>query len=444
MAATDSTDLRSQIAHLYRRAGFGARPDELDAAVAAGYQATVDRLLDFGAPDPGVDGMAPPALTPYTAPTAPPAGQTPAQAQAAMQATQQDIRQQTQTLAFWWLDRMAAAQNPLREKLALFWHGHFATSVQKVRDADLMYAQNQLFRTMGAGNFEALAKAVAGGPALMVYLDSNQNRKASPNENMSRELLELFTVGIGNYTEDDIKNGARGLTGLLVNRLTGTVTLNRAQHDEGSKTYLGSTGNFTPDDIVHLAVSSPASAPYITSKVWSHFARPGKPDDPVVKDLAPAFAKDLDVTKLLRAVVLHPEFLAAATRTGLVKQPIEYVVGAYRATGQTPSAAQGVLAQLTALGQEPFTPPDVGGWPQNTYWLNTSFSLSRLRFAASVAARANVAALAGASAADRPQAIANLLSVDGWSPTTKAALAKAPDPRSMLTLALVAPEYVLA
>jgi uncharacterized protein (DUF1800 family) len=438
----DRDDTRSRIAHLYRRAGFGARPDELDAAATAGYEATVDRLLDFAAPDPGVDGMAPPAVTPYAAP----GDSVPAdQRVAAQQAAQQQLRQQVVDVSTWWLDRMVAAQNPLREKLTLFWHGHFATSVQKVKDAELMLAQNQTFRTLGAGNFETLAKAVAGGPALMVYLDSNQNRKASPNENMSRELLELFTVGIGNYSEDDVKNGARGLTGLLFNRLTGNVTLNKAQHDDGVKTYLGNTGAFTPDDIVHLAVSSPASAPYITSKIWSHFARPGKPDDPVVKELTPGFARDLDVSKLLRAVFLHPEFVTAASRTGLVKQPIEYVAGTLRALGQKPSDAKAVLAELVALGQEPFTPPDVGGWPQNTYWLNTSFSLSRLRFASAVAQKANVAALAKASAPDRPAAAAALLAVDGWSATTGAALAKAAnDPKAMLTLALVSPEYVLA
>lgn len=440
----DTDETRSRIAHLYRRAGFGARPDELDAAVAAGYEATVDRLLDVGAPDPGVDAMAPPSVSPY-APPGNDASLTPDQRQAALKAAQQQLRQETQDLSTWWLDRMVAAQNPLREKLALFWHGHFATSVQKVKDADLMYVQNQTFRTMGAGNFEALAKAVAKGPALMVYLDSNQNRKASPNENMSRELLELFTVGIGNYTEDDVKNGARGLTGLLVNRQTGNVTLNKAQHDDGAKTYLGSTGAFTPDDIVHLAVSSPASAPYITSKIWSHFARPAKPDDPVVKELAPGFAKDLDLAKLLRAVFLHPEFVAPATRTGLVKQPIEYAAGTLRALGQKPSDVKAVLQLLDALGQEPFQPPDVGGWPQNTYWLNTSFSLSRLRFAALVAQRATVPSITKAAAADRPNAAATLLSVDGWSPTTAGALAKAAgDPKAMLTLALVAPEYVLA
>ena len=448
-SSTSDNEVRSRIAHLYRRAGFGARPDELDAAVAAGYEATVDRLVDLGAPDPAADALAPPALTPYDAgaAAAQAAGQgagTPAQ-QAARQAAQRTARQEMQKLSLWWVGRMAAAQVPLREKLALFWHSHFATSVLKVKEPTLMYAQNQAFRTLGGGSFTALARAVVEGPALMVYLDANQNRRASPNENLSRELLELFTLGIGNYTEGDIKEGARGLTGLLVNRQTGAVTVNRAEHDQGTKTYLGRTANLAPDDVVATACASPACAPYVASRVWSHFARPAAPNDPVVVDLARDFAKDLDVGRLVRAVFLHPEFSTPASRSGLVKQPIEYVAGTLRALGRPTGTDASVLAQLNTLGQSPFEPPDVGGWPQNTYWLNTSFSLSRLRFAAAIAARADVSALASAPAAERPAAAAHLLSVDGWGPSSAEGLAKAAnDPRALLTLALVTPEYVLA
>jgi uncharacterized protein (DUF1800 family) len=231
----------------------------------------------------------------------------------------------------------------------------------------------------------------------------------------------------------------------MVNRQTGAVNVNRAQHDDGAKTYLGRTAALAPDDVVAAACASPACAPFVASRVWGHFARPARADDPVVTELARDFARDLDLARLLRAVFLHPEFVAPATRTGLVKQPVEYVAGTLRALGQKPSAVKGLLAELDALGQEPFQPPDVGGWPQNTYWLNTSFSLSRLRFASAVAQKADVSSLASVPVADRPRAAATLLSVDGWSPTTAAALATAAsEPKALLTLALVAPEYVLA
>jgi uncharacterized protein (DUF1800 family) len=434
---TSPADLRSRIAHLYRRAGFGARPDELDAAVAAGYQATVDRLCDLAAADPAADALAPPTLTPYSV--------TASSDRATVLAAQQAARKGTVALSLWWLDRMVAAQVPLREKLALMWHSHFATSVQKVKDPGLMLAQNQALRSLGGGDFLALARGVVEGAALLEYLDANQNRKASPNENLSRELMELFTLGIGNYTEGDVKEGARGLTGLMVNRQTLAVNVNKAQHDDGSKTYLGKTAAFAPDDIVATAATSPASATYVAAKVWGHFARPAGPGDPVVAELAAGFAKDPDVGRLVKAVFLHPEFVTPATRTGLVKQPIEYVAGALRAVGRRAGTDASLVAQLTALGQAPFQPPDVGGWPQNTYWLNTSFSLARLRFASALASKADVSALSAAAPGDRPAAAARLLSVDSWGPSTAEALAGAAgDPRALLTLALVAPEYVLA
>jgi uncharacterized protein (DUF1800 family) len=258
-------------------------------------------------------------------------------------------------------------------------------------------------------------------------------------------MLELFTLGIGNYAESDVKEGARGLTGLTVDRRAATVTVSRAQHDDGAKTYLGRTADLAPDDVVAAACASPACAPFVAAKVWSHFARPGPPDDPVVAGLARDFARDLDVGRLLRAVFLHREFSAPGTRTGLVKQPVEYVAGTLRALGLTAGGNGQVLPQLAALGQVPFQPPDVGGWPQNTYWLNTSFSLSRLRFASAAAQRADLRSIAAAPPAERPRAVAGMLSVDTWGRATAGALAKAAgDPKALVTLAVVAPEYVLA
>jgi uncharacterized protein (DUF1800 family) len=334
----------------------------------------------------------------------------------------------------------------LRERLTLFWHDHFATSVDKVKEPELMYRQNQIFRSQGAGNFEALAQSVAKDPAMLVWLDANENKKGKPNENFARELLELFLLGIGNYSENDVKEAARAFTGWQYQRRTGVFSVTPSLHDADAKTVFGQTGNFGGEEIIHLAVAQPASAPYITSKLWSGFARPVEVDDPVVRQLQPGFARDLDVGNLLRAMFLHPDFVAPATRTGLVKQPIEYVVGTLRALNLRAAAAGAALPQtLDALGQQPFAPPSVGGWPQNGYWLTTSFALARLRFASTVAAKAKLDTVASASPADRPAAVARLLSVDGWGPATSAGLAKvADDPRALLAIALVAPEYVLA
>jgi uncharacterized protein (DUF1800 family) len=420
-------DLRSRVAHLYRRAGFGARPEELDAAVADGYEAAVDRLLDLAAADSGAAAVAAPTFS-STGP-----------------ADQRARREESRALTQWWIDRMVLSTTPLRERLTLFWHDHFATSVQKVKDPALMYRQNEIFRAQGAGNFEALAQAVAKDPAMLVWLDANENRKGSPNENFARELFELFVLGIGSYSEDDVKEAARAFTGWQYRRQTGAFALAPAQHDGGRKTVFGQTGNFGGEDVIRLAVGLPASAAYVTSKVWSGFARPAGPSDPVVRELATGFARDGDVGKLLRAVFLHPEFVAPASRSGLVKQPIEYVAGTLRALGLRAGSVGSLQQTLDGLGQQPFAPPSVGGWPPNGYWLTTSFALTRLRFASTVAARARVDGLASAAPADRPAAAARLLSVDGWGPSTSAALAKvAGDPKALLTIALVAPEYVLA
>src|SRR5665213_2344116 len=188
---------RSTIAHLLRRTGFGPTAAEVDAAVARGYTATVDQLLDFSAPDPA-DAVPPPTFAPFQ-----PLGAsqlTTAQRQAAQKQRASEVR----ALQVWWLNRMATTAHPLREKLTFFWHGHFATSVDKVQRADLMYRQNQIFRSSGAGDFEVLTQAVAKDPAMMIWLDTRTDKLAHPNENFARELMEIFTLGLGNYTEDAV------------------------------------------------------------------------------------------------------------------------------------------------------------------------------------------------------------------------------------------------
>jgi uncharacterized protein (DUF1800 family) len=447
VAAADAVaDTRSRIALLYRRAAFGARPDELDAATAAGYDATVDQLIAgaTATTDPGADETALPSFAPPLR-----AAQLPSDPQARRAAQLQEQktqRDEAMALGQWWLDRMVTSTAPLRERLTLFWHGHFATSVQKVKLAELMYRQNQIFRTKGSGSFETLAQTVATDPAMLIWLDANDNRAQSPNENFAREFFELFTLGIGNYSEADIKNAARAFTGWQYRPATDTVALVPSLHDGGTKTVLGQTANLGGPDVITLAVREPASAAFVASKLWSHFARPATSTDPVVKDLAAGYARDLDLANLLRAIFRHPEFTATATRTGLVKEPIAYVAGTLRALGlRAASPGVNAMATLNALGQAPLAPPNVGGWPQNGYWLTTSFALTRLRFATAVVQRADLGVVTSASTTDRPAAAARLLGIEGWGSATAGALTKAAgDPKAMMSLALVSPEYLLA
>jgi len=428
-------DPRSALAHLYRRAGFGARPEQLDAAVRAGYAATVDRLLDPRAHDPAAAAVEPPSL---------PLLERPGKGadRAAKTSARQQARRQATELTLWWLQRMVAADNPLPEKLTLFWHGHFATSIRKVHQAGLMERQNRLLRTMGAGPVEALTLAVARDAAMLVWLDGNQNRSQHPNENFARELMELFTVGIGNFTEADVKAVARAFTGWRVDRRSGEVRFAPARFDPGPKTIQGQTGAWGAADAVRVLTHSPAAAGFVAARMWSFFARPVGIDDPVVTELARGYAGHRDAGLLVRAVLTHPDFTSPATRTGLVKTPVEYVAGTLRALRLDPDNQ--TLGVLRRLGQVPFAPPSVGGWPANAAWLTTASSLERLRFARACAAKADLSAVADEPAGERPAAAAHLLGVDRWGPTSAAALAAAArDPELLVALALVTPEHVL-
>ena len=434
--------LTCKLAHLHRRAGFGARPDELATAAAAGYEATVERLLDRTVPDPAADALVPPTVTPVLVSTVETLEER--KARTAQRAENRRL------ITTWWLERMIAAQSPLREKLVWFWHTHFATSIEKVREAQPMLAQNQLFRTLGAGNFETLAQAVAKDGAMMIWLDSNQNRKGAPNENFARELMELFTIGIGNYADLDVREAARAFTGWRTDRIDGVFHLQPNQGDAAPKTVLGQVLN-TGEQVVTLLARHPAAARFVAAKIWSRFAWPVRPDDPIVSDISASFANDGDVTGLVRRVLLHPLFDSPTARQGLVKEPVEYVVGTLRSLNMSASsldlASPTAMRALQQLGQVPFEPPSVGGWPQNGYFVSTATSLARLRFANTVANTASptqLGWLTGSAAAQRPDAIARQLAIDGFTPATIAALnSPSLNPKQQLAIALVSPEYVL-
>jgi uncharacterized protein (DUF1800 family) len=275
----------------------------------------------------------------------------------------QDLAGQVSFLERWWLSRMARAERPLTEKMALFWHGHFATSVDKVTYPGLMLTQNQIFRTMGLGNFEALVTAVSEDPAMLVWLDTRSDVKAHPNENFARELMELFTLGLGNYTETDVREAARAFTGWTFDSTTFTFKVTASQHDNGIKTVRSQTGNLSGQDVIHQVTDDPGSARFVAAKVWSHFAYPVAPSDPVLDPLVAAYGRDLDIAALVRSVFLHPAFRSPAARTGLVKTPVEYVVGVMRALNLAPEYSM-VTSTLSSLGQVPFHPPSVAGWPR--------------------------------------------------------------------------------
>jgi uncharacterized protein (DUF1800 family) len=424
------------VALLLRRTGFGTTGPEVEAATARGYEATVDALLAPGA-DPGATATPPPDLGGGPARVPKP------EDKAARRAYARELKADSQALALWWLDRMVQVRNPLVERLTFTWHGHWATSLQKVRSPAMMLTQNETLRRLGRGDFRELARAMVRDPALLVWLDGQRNRKGKPNENLARELMELFTLGVGHYAEADVREAARALTGWRVNRAAATAAPVPGQHDDGAKTVLGVTGDLDDRGLVDLLTARPESAAFVATRLWSRLGSASLPPATLAR-LVSAYGPGRDVTALLRALFLDPAF--RADRSSLIATPVEYVVGVHRALRLTVPrdgrAGTELLATLTALGQVPFRPPSVGGWPGGVAWLSTAATRERLTFAAAAAKRADLDAVAAAT--DRPAAVAGLLGVEKWTDRTLGALRDAAaDPPRLVTLALVSPEYVV-
>jgi uncharacterized protein (DUF1800 family) len=281
---------------------------------------------------------------------------------------------------------MVTTTSPLQEKLAYFWHGHFATANRKVGDSLLMYRQNALFRANAAGNFRDLVHQMALQPAMVIWLDNDPNVVGSPNENFARELMELFTVGVNQYTQADISAAARAWTGH--NTLDGDrrqYHFYPGRHDNGNKTFMGVTRNWDgPEIIDHLlqgnATKKRVAARYIAKKMWSFFAYPNV-ESSVLDTLENAFYDaDLDVTELLRTIFNHPSFMSTRAKQALVRSPVEWVVACLRGIGMTATDANPQW-WMPEMGQQLFEPPNVAGWEQNAYWLGTMGVWARANWA---------------------------------------------------------------
>jgi uncharacterized protein (DUF1800 family) len=416
---------RRVVSHLLRRLSFGPTADEVDTAAVAGYDATLAALLRPAAP------VRLPELAPDPSALLD-AGATREQKQRA----RREQREQVAVAVRWWLARMAGGG--AAEKLTFFWHGHWATSARKVRSAHLMLAQQATLRRYGTGDTGPLVRAMLRDPALIIWLDGQKNTRKAPNENLAREVMELFTLGLGAYSEADVKAAAAVLTGWQVDRRTGAARLVPQRHDDRPVTLLGRTGTFDADSFADALVRSDKHIPFLASRLWARYAGTTTP----VPSLA---AGGRNSTALIRAMCQAPEFIATAGT--LVKQPVEWLVGAIRQLGvplgDLPDAEQQrMVTVLRALGQVPFAPPSVGGWPAGTAWLTTSATAVRLSAGQQIAALASAAA-DSLTGGDRLEALAALLVVDAWTDRTYAALRDVKDPRRLLTLGLASPEYAV-
>ncbi len=286
-------------------------------------------------------------------------------------------------LQAWWFERMASTPRPLQEKMALFWHGHFATSAQKVKSSAANYQLNSLFREHATGNFKSLTIAAGQSPAMLRYLDNVQNVKGSPNENWARELMELFTLGVGHYTEDDIKNSARGFTGWGTGG-EGGFRFREDQHDFGPKTFMGKSGNFDGWDVINIIFEQPAAAEFIARKLWSYFAYEN-PKPEIVAPLAALLREnDYEIAPLLEAMFLSKDFYSAKAIGTQIKSPVQYLIqlADHLALESPPYVA---LARASAqLGQNVFFPPNVAGWAGGRAWINANTLLTRYNLSRSI------------------------------------------------------------
>jgi uncharacterized protein (DUF1800 family) len=370
-------------AHLLSRAGFGGTPDEIERTRQKGLAVAVRNLVDM---DSDAANLPPPA---WAHPRNIRAQRMEIKAARDrgenFQSKVREVRMmegdEMIDLRRWWLDRMLNGPAPLLEKMTLFWHGHFATSIQKVRDAYWMWLQNDTLRRNALGNFSALVKKISRDPAMMIYLDLQQSRQEHPNENWARELMELFTVGIGNYSEQDIRESARAFTGYRIDFTTQQFRFAPLQQDHRSKTFMGRTGNLNGDDLIDMLVSKPACAQFIGRKLWRFFAE----DDPstaVVDSVAATIRKhNFEMRPVLRDIFTSAEFYSDRVMGNQIKSPVQYIVQTSKllnGPSPPPLAVQNAMRQM---GQILFAPPNVKGWDGGKQWISTSTLLFRYNFA---------------------------------------------------------------
>jgi uncharacterized protein (DUF1800 family) len=347
---------RRELGHLLRRAGFGAGPADLDAALGLGYDATLERLL---APETVADDDTEARL-------------------AALDVDQSRL----DGVRLAWLQRMLLTRRPLQEKMVLFWHGHLTSGAAKIggrRAPPLFQQQLALFREHALGNWRELLHGISRDPAMLAYLDNRQNHKGAPNENYARELLELFTLGIGNYSERDVKAAARAFTGWTTAR-DGAFTVDEAQHDDGPKTIFGRTGSWDGDDVIDLILEQPAAAPFLARKLFVFFAY-DDPEPAVIERLAAVFrGSGYSLRALVGAILRSPEFRSERAYRARIKSPVELAIGSLKLLGAN-SVPPDLPTVLQRMGQDLLNPPSVKGWDGGPAWITAMALLERFNYA---------------------------------------------------------------
>lgn len=377
---------RVKLAHLLNRTGFGATPGEVDAWSNLTCAQAVDRLVDWeSTPDPlvppawinDVDSLLEKREEYRRLPEA--------ERREKVKEVQKELRRNLEDLRTWWLEAMWRTPRPLQEKLALFWHGHFATSAEKVKQPWFMWKQNQLFRENANGNFRKLLVEVARDPAMLIWLDGRQNKAGAPNENFARELMELFTLGEGHYTEKDIQESARAFTGWVAGGPKRKDSfLIRMRHDNGTKTFMGQSGNFADTDIIDIILQQPQAARFMARKIWTFFAYEN-PEPEALDALSETFRKsNYELKPLLKQMLLSREFYSEKSMHTQVKSPVVWMIGTFKnlEVSKMPRLLPSMTLRL--MGQDLFAPPSVKGWDGGRTWISTNTLLLRNNLASAM------------------------------------------------------------
>ncbi len=373
--------------HLLFRAGFGGSPAEVEKLQAMGLAKAVEYLVDFqgqadvqiALPTGQVQQLDPKALAKLD----------PKERQKIAQQNRRNDFQYMQDIREWWVKRMVNSPRPLEEKMVLFWHSILASDYRTVRNAQAMLGQNQLFREHAAGNYGKLLHGVPRDPAMLRYLDNNKNVKGKPNENLAREIMELFSMGEGQgYTEKDIKEAARALTGYNYNPKTWEFIFNDKAHDKDPKTIFGKTGNWNGDTLVDLILEQPATSKFVAKRLFTYFVQ-DEPDEAAIEQMAKVL-KDSNYAlgPTLKTLFMSEYFYSPKAMGNLIKSPVQLVVGTLRTLGIREANPSQVAVAVKAMGQELFEPPNVKGWDGGKEWVNSATLFARQNFAVLMVSRA--------------------------------------------------------
>ncbi len=434
--SSDMNEQRLETSRLLQRFGFGPRPGEYAQAIKAGVTATRAKVLTVPAVDAGAAQVIDPEITDL--------GKRPAANSKEIVPFSIAMRFQTQQMTLWWLDRMAMSDHGLTERMTWFWHGHWATALQKLNYAMPMFNQNKTFRTYCLGNFKDMSRAMINDGALQYWLDGQDSTLKSPNENLGRELMELFVLGVDRYTEDDVKGAARALTGYQVEKSSGAVTFNPKRHDTKPITILGTTQPFNGEQLSDFLVAREDNATFIAERLWYRFVSSTQ-SMPSTFAAKKAFA-GRDISAAVTAMANDPAI--RDPKNDLVKAPVEWFIAACRALELTPSNLKTpgqLFNYLDKLGQVPFNPPNVGGWPAAEAWLSSATAQYRIAFAAWLIKQSALRALNEIPVGSRVLKSADWLGVAEWSPRTQSTLrASLADPAQFALLALCSPEFIVS